>query len=89
MTPEPSVASLYDGTMLRITYDRRADAAYIYLTEIAPGAVTSGSTLNRHMEMASVNCDFNSADQLVGIEVLGASRVLPPEALAKAEQLGG
>ena len=73
---------------MRITYDREADAAYIYLTEIEPGGVTSGSTLNRHMEMASVNCDFNAADQLVGIEVLGASRVLPPDVLAGAEQLG-
>jgi uncharacterized protein YuzE len=75
--------------MLCITYDRRADAAYIYLTEIGPGEVTSGSTLDRHMDMASVNCDFNDADQLVGIEVLGASRVLSPDLLAGAEQLGG
>jgi uncharacterized protein YuzE len=74
---------------MRITYDSQADAAYIYLTEIEPGGVTSGSTLNRHMEMASsVNCDFNAADQLVGIEVLGASRVLPSEVLARAERLG-
>jgi uncharacterized protein YuzE len=69
---------------MRATYDPDADAAFIYLTEIAPGEAASSSLLNRYMENAAVTAVFNQADHLVGIEVLGASRVLPPEFLAAA-----
>ena len=67
----------------------KADAAYIFVTENRPrGAVTSSSFLDRYMDNAAVNCDFNDANQLVGIEVLGASRALPPDALAAADHSG-
>jgi uncharacterized protein YuzE len=75
--------------MVRITYDPHADAAYIYLTEIGPVGVASSSFVQRDMEMAGINCDFNDANQLVGIEVLGASRAVPSDVLSQAEQLGG
>ena len=72
-----------------MTYDPKADAAYIFVTENRPrGLVASSSFLDRYMENAGVSCDFNDANQLVGIEVLGASRALPPDALAAAERHG-
>jgi uncharacterized protein YuzE len=73
---------------MRMTYDHKADAAYIYVTENRTGGVTSSSLIDRHMDSAAVNCDFNDANQLVGVEVLGASRALPPDALAAAERIG-
>jgi uncharacterized protein YuzE len=71
-----------------MTYDPKADAAYIYVTEIRTGGVASSTVLDRHMDMAAVSCDFNDANQLIGIEVLGASRALPAEALSGAERVG-
>lgn len=71
---------------VRLTYDPEADAAFIYLTEIEPGGAVSGSVLNREMDNAAVIGVFNQADHLVGIEVLGASRVLPSEVLETGER---
>lgn len=69
---------------MRATYDPQADAVFVYLAEIGPGDPASSSLLNSEMENAAVIAVFNQADHLVGIEVLGASRVLPPEFLATA-----
>jgi uncharacterized protein YuzE len=73
---------------MRVTYDAEADAVYVYLVEIGTGEVVSGSALNREMEMGAVNADFNAEGKLVGIEVLGARRYVPQEALDRAERIG-
>lgn len=83
----PLAASQRHHEAMRLTYDADADAAFIYLSEIPAGAATSSSLLNREMSNAAVIAVFNQADHLVGIEVLGASQVLPPETLEQAEQL--
>ena len=63
-----------------MTYDPEADAAYIYLgdgpiiesEEVAPGIVL----------------DYDAEDRVVGIEVLGASKVLAPGDWSKARLPG-
>ncbi|WP_300018034.1 DUF2283 domain-containing protein [Pseudonocardia sp.] len=64
---------------MRITWDRSADAAYLHLTaaELTPGRDTvdvDGSVLLDRKD-----------GRLVGIEVLNASALLPPDLLAEAE----
>ena len=54
---------------MRITYDAAVDAAYIYLSDDVYLPDT------RHMD-EDINLDFDSHDQLVGIEVLDASKRL-------------
>lgn len=68
---------------MRLTYDVAADAAYIYLIdEIGPGEVAKTAICDVRLDRASVNLDFDSSQRLVGVEILGASRVLPPQVLA-------
>ena len=57
----------------------------IYLTEIRPGDVAGHSVVDRMMDRASVILEFDQENRLIGIELLGASRALPPDALETAE----
>ena len=61
---------------MKVTYDKEADAAYIYLKEIAPGEVKNTIELNE-----SITLDFDSKKRLVGIEILAASKVVPKGAV--------
>lgn len=54
---------------MRITYDPHADAAYIYLADVATG-------LETRCVDDDVYADFDADERLVGIEVLDASRRL-------------
>ena len=54
---------------MRITYDASADAAYFYLSDRTKCVKT------KHVD-DDINIDFNERDQMVGIEVLGASKRL-------------
>ncbi|HWF44910.1 MAG TPA: DUF2283 domain-containing protein [Candidatus Kapabacteria bacterium] len=62
---------------MKITYDREADAAYIQLSDLEPdGAV----------EMKDgVNLDMTNDDQIVGIEILDASKHIPLGTLYRYE----
>ncbi len=75
---------------MRVTYDHIADAAKIYLVPIGPGeAVGADFCFPEQMKhKSSLNLDFNADDQLIGIEILYASRVLPMQFLQEAEQIG-
>src|SRR5712671_3233243 len=54
---------------MKITYDREVDAMYIYLVE--------GKHECRTVQLNDdINLDFGDQEKLVGIEILGASRVL-------------
>ena len=66
--------------VLKITLDKEADAAYIYLKEIATGEVAKTISLND-----SINIDLDSSGQILGIEVLDASQNLPVNAVKSAE----
>lgn len=71
---------------MRITYDRTADAAYIYLAPvIKPGAVQTTYPCDPAETGGEVNLDFDAGGRLIGIEVLDASRKLHPALLKEAE----
>ncbi|WP_025156044.1 DUF2283 domain-containing protein [Leifsonia aquatica] len=69
---------------MRIVYDPELDVAHLLFDEGAPisparvavGGVPAGGY---------VDAEYDTDGRLVGLEVLGAQRVLPPEVLAGAE----
>jgi uncharacterized protein YuzE len=69
---------------VRVTYDASVDAAYIYLREIGAAEVRHTHTAEPEIQTDMINLDFDADARLIGIEVLSASRHLPPELLADA-----
>jgi uncharacterized protein YuzE len=65
---------------VKITFDKEADAAYIYLKEMSPGEVKKTISLND-----SLNIDLDSNNQILGIEILNASQNLPLSSINKEE----
>lgn len=65
---------------MRLTFDKEADAAYIYFKEISEGEVTNTISLNE-----SVNIDLDKDGKTIGIEILEASKNLPLNALKSAK----
>ncbi len=62
---------------MRVTYDKAVDAAYIELTKATPDGV---------IEVAEgINIDVTSDGQIVGIELLDATRKVPLQALLTYE----
>lgn len=71
---------------MRFTYDEDADAAYFsVLGEIPPGGVAKTYGCDPGEVGGMINLDFDSAGRLVGIEVMDASALLPPEILGIEE----
>ena len=66
---------------MKITYDENADAAYIYLKDIPPGGVKKTYPCDPNEINGMINLDFDENNILVGIEVLDASKKLPPDLL--------
>jgi uncharacterized protein YuzE len=70
---------------VRITYDPKADAAYIYLVdEIRPGGVVRTYPCDPREVKGQINLDFDSEGRLLGIEILDASKKLPENLLKGA-----
>jgi len=62
---------------MRMSYDKEADAAYIYLKDkILAGEVAKTVSLDEN-----VNFDYDKRKKLIGIEILSASKVLPEKQL--------
>lgn len=76
-------------SIMRITYDGNADAAYIYLIDrIGQGEVAKTSVAGHGSPaLNSINLDFDADGRLLGIEVLGAGRALKEETLQGAERI--
>ena len=74
---------------MRITYDREANAAYIHLTgqPLPPGPHATTSAASPPGLDAFIALDWRDS-QLVGIEVLDASSILPASLLDQAEISG-
>ena len=70
---------------LDITYDAEADAAYIYLKEIKAGEASKTVPINMDDDLPFelLALDFNKSNELLGIEILGASKHFPKELLDK------
>ena len=54
---------------MKITYDSEADAAYIQLSDLQPAGVVEAEN--------GINLDMTDDNQLVGIEILDASKKIP------------
>lgn len=69
---------------MNIKYDPDADAAYIqFATEIKAGGVEKTYPCDPTEVGGMINLDFDADGRLVGVEVLDASMLLPPELLRK------
>ena len=62
---------------VKVTYDPKADAAYIKFSENIPSGVVEISE--------GVNLDTTEANEVVGIEILDASKKIPVETLFNLE----
>jgi uncharacterized protein YuzE len=66
---------------MKVTYDKNADAAYIYLKD----KITKGEVKNTVSMNENIILDFNADKKLIGIEILSASRVVPKGAIASLQ----
>jgi uncharacterized protein YuzE len=75
---------------VRVTYDPDANAAYIFLVnQIGAGGVAKSVPVEgKGLEPPDFVFDFDQDGRLVGIEVLAASDLLPPEVLEAAQRPG-
>ncbi|OUE20850.1 hypothetical protein BFL34_01668 [Clavibacter michiganensis] len=75
---------------MRVTYDPAADAAYVELAgPLGDGeAATTIHSIVTPGDRGEVALDFDADGRLLGIEVLGASAVLPVAVLAYAVRIG-
>ncbi|MBM4116986.1 DUF2283 domain-containing protein [bacterium] len=70
---------------MRITYDPKTDAAYIYLEDkIGPSGVARTYPCDPKGVNGQINLDFDSEGRLLGIEILDARRKLPEDLLRSA-----
>lgn len=72
---------------MRVTYDKSVDAAYIYFADNnKPGEVKKTYPCDPIEIKGMINLDFDEGGRLIGIEVMDASKKLPPEILKSAQQ---
>jgi uncharacterized protein YuzE len=71
---------------MRVTYDRDADAAYIYLREIEAGGSKQQCPVNCEWATGMIVLDIDREGRLIGIEVIGAQNGLPHEVLELAPE---
>ncbi|MBO0865974.1 MAG: DUF2283 domain-containing protein [Mycobacterium sp.] len=72
---------------MRITYDPDADAATIYFVdEIRSGGAPKSMMCDLEMREAAVILLLDDNDVIVGVEVLGARKLLPEALLRDATQ---
>ncbi|GAA3792536.1 DUF2283 domain-containing protein [Streptomyces phyllanthi] len=72
----------------RVTYDRQANAAYVYFTDpqTRPKAART-HPCDPDGAGGMINLDFDEDDRLIGIEILAAGSKLPQYLLDAAERL--
>lgn len=80
------MALMRTQTSVELIHDSDADAAKINFG----GAIQRGRVMKSHVcDIELANCsvvlDFDAEDHLVGIEILGASRLLPEQMLREAD----
>jgi uncharacterized protein YuzE len=78
------------GVPLHITYDRDADAAYIYFDPThtrRSRRLDHVSTRTSEAGIEEIRFDYNEDNQIIGMEVLGAIGLLPQPLLDMAEDI--
>ena len=74
---------------MKVTYDKSANAAYIYLIDhLPPGGVDKTYPCDPIEVDGMINLDFDKSGKLIGIEVLDAAKKLPENLLSQAEIIG-
>jgi uncharacterized protein YuzE len=71
-------------TTIKVTFDAKANAAYIYLTQEEEVRVAHMYPCDPHKVDGMINLDFDESGRLIGIEVLGARSKLPAHLLESA-----
>lgn len=71
---------------MRVTYDSSVDAIYIELVSAMQDGVAKTYPCDPTEVGGMINLDFDSTGRLIGIEVLDARNLLPPEILEIAEE---
>lgn len=72
---------------MRMTFDAEADAAYVYLVpEIAPGGVSQTRQCMIPLPGSDISLDFDADGKLLGIEILGARRILRSDTVESASE---
>ncbi len=71
--------------MIKITYDKKADAAYIYFSEFPAEKVARTYPCDPSEVDGMINLDFDENNKFIGIEVMDASKKLSKELLDIAE----
>lgn len=70
---------------VKIRYDPQADAAFIYLLDqIGFGEVARTQICDLEIKEGAVILAFDSAGMLIGVEVLGARKLLSSDVLDRA-----
>lgn len=72
---------------MKITYDKEADTAYIYIIndeDVKPGWVKNTYSCDPDSVNGMINLDFDESGKLGGIEILDASKKLPTNLLDKS-----
>ena len=70
---------------MKIKYDRRANAASIYLAEIEPGGVAFTYACDPVAVRGMINLDIDKEGRLIKIGVIDAASKIPKELLESAE----
>jgi uncharacterized protein YuzE len=74
---------------MRITFDPEADAAYIYVEDhLGFGEVAETHMCDVEVKEGAVILAFSEAGHLVGVEILGAAKLLSEDVLKTAERPG-
>ena len=72
--------------LMRLTYDNEANAAYLELDDIAEGTAVENVVVQRPGR-GDIVLDFDADGRLLGVEVIGATALLPTTALDAAGRL--
>lgn len=72
---------------MKLTYDKKADAAYIYFSNFPADTVDKTYPCDPQEVEGMINLDFTNG-KLVGIEVMDASKKLSEELLSQAQIIG-
>lgn len=68
---------------MKITYDKEADAAYVYLKY----PMEDGEAKKTVEISDNIIFDYDKDGKLIGVEILAASKVLNKKTLLEAEQI--
>ena len=76
----------WSDARVRVTYDGRADAAYVAFRHIEAGEAVENVVIGRPGK-GEIILDFNQEGTLLGVEIVGALDLAPAELLTDAERL--